>query len=72
MFEGLLQDCKTMEAEDTARGEPCNPSGKSMQDRVEWAATAVKDQHDSLKRFAVDLELAMNAVSKPACTLPGV
>ncbi|KAH0538158.1 hypothetical protein FGG08_005216 [Glutinoglossum americanum] len=62
MFEGLLQDCKAMEAEDSARAEPGNPSGKSMIDRVEWAATAVKDQHDSLKRFSVDLELAMNAL----------
>ncbi|KAH0565257.1 hypothetical protein GP486_001354 [Trichoglossum hirsutum] len=63
MFEGLLQDCKALEEEDSERGNaPDNPSGKTAAERVMWAIQHVRNQHDACKRLSMELELAMNAL----------
>ena len=63
LFKGMQQDVRKFETEDN-RGKrmPDNPLGESAPERVKWALTMVKDQHDCYERLLIDTKQSMEAL----------
>lgn len=63
LFKGMQQDVRKFESEDNrARRIPDNPQGETMQERVEWALTMVKERHDCFENLLTDAKQSMEAL----------
>ena len=71
LFKIMKLDVKKFEAEDTrARKAPDNPNGETSAERLVWAISMVKDQHECFERLLLDLKHSMDAVSFSCVTSP--
>ncbi|KAI4209467.1 MAG: hypothetical protein LQ351_007598 [Letrouitia transgressa] len=63
LFKGMQQDVRRFESEDNRARKPVNnPSGESAHERVKWALTMAKDQHDCFERLLLDTKQSMEAL----------
>lgn len=63
LFQAMIQDFKKFESDDLkARKLPDNPNGETAQDRLTFALTQVKAQHDCIERLLIDAKGSMNAL----------
>ncbi|KAL8823570.1 MAG: hypothetical protein Q9191_005733, partial [Dirinaria sp. TL-2023a] len=63
LFQALLTDMKKFEMEDLKLcRKPDNPDGETASDRINFALSNVKSQHECMEKILIDAKSSMNAL----------